>query len=315
MTASRSEDRTSDGPAPAQEGAAGKPALPPGVALVIAVLAVSWAGPLIRFTDAPALAVAAWRLLLSVAFIAVVLAVRRDPPPRLSRRDWTLAFASGVFLALHFWSWIASLYLTTVASSVVLVSTQPVFVAILSGAVLRERATGRQWAGIAIGVVGAAIIAWGDFALGGSALAGDLLAIAGALFVSLYYVIGRRLRSQVDLWWYIAIIYGIAAVTLTLAVLVMPGVSMTGHSAQDWMVFVALAAGPMMLGHTLVNYALRYVRAYVANLAILGEPIGATLIAWLVPQIAEVPGPQTLWGGIAILVGIAVATVRRGGGK
>jgi drug/metabolite transporter (DMT)-like permease len=284
------------------------PLISPSAALLVAVLAISWAGPLVRFTTAPPLAIAAWRLLISIAFIAAVLLVRRTPPPRLSRRDWALAAAAGIFLAAHFWSWIASLGLTTISSSVVLVSAQPVFVALLSGALLGERATRRQWVGIAVAVAGAAIIAWGDFGLGPDALLGDALALAGAVFVSIYYVIGRRLRAQVDLWWYIFIIYGIAALVLVLATLASPGAALTGHAQRDWLVFLALAAGPMMLGHTAVNYALRYVRAYVANLAILGEPIGATLIAWLLPSIAEVPGPQTLIGGALILGGIAVTT-------
>lgn len=288
------------------------PPVPPVAALFVAVLAVSWAGPLVRFTDAPALVVAAWRLILSVLFIGVVLLVRRRPMPRLAPRDWAFAITAGVFLAAHFWSWIASLDMTTIASSVVLVSSQPVFVALLSGVLLGEAATRRQWVGIFIAVGGAAIIAWGDFGLGREAVAGDLLALAGAVFVSIYYVIGRRLRLFVDLWWYIGIIYGIAALVLLIAVLATPGTSLTGYGSQDWLVFAALAAGPMMLGHTGVNYALRYVRAYIANLAILGEPIGATLIAWLLPAIAEVPGPQTLVGGALILAGIGL-TVRRSG--
>jgi drug/metabolite transporter (DMT)-like permease len=303
-------------PAPGAELAArsAAPPVPPAAALLVAVLAVSWSGPLVRFTDAPALAVAAWRLILSVLFIGAVLLIRRQPMPRLARKDWVLAVIAGVFLAAHFWSWIASLDLTTVSSSVVLVSSQPMFVALLSGVLLGEAATRRQWFGIFVAVAGAVVIAWGDFRADRAALVGDLLALAGAVFVSVYYVIGRRLRLTVDLWWYIGIIYGIAAAVLLLAVVVAPGVSLTGYESRDWLVFAALAAGPMMLGHTAVNYALRYVRAYVANLAILGEPIGATLIAWLLPAIAEVPGPETLLGGGLILTGIGL-TVRSGAAR
>lgn len=303
-------------PAPGAEPAArpAAPPVPPAAALLVAVLAVSWSGPLVRFTDAPALAVAAWRLILSVLFIGAVLLVRRQPMPRLARKDWVLAIIAGVFLAAHFWSWIASLDLTTISSSVVLVSSQPMFVALLSGVLLGEAATRRQWLGIFVAVAGAVVIAWGDFRVDRAALVGDLLALAGAVFVSVYYVIGRRLRLTVDLWWYIGIIYGIAAAVLLLAVVVAPGVSLTGYESRDWLVFAALAAGPMMLGHTAVNYALRYVRAYVANLAILGEPIGATLIAWLLPAIAEVPGPETLLGGALILTGIGL-TVRSGASR
>lgn len=290
---------------------ADRAAVSPAAALLVAVLAISWAGPLVRFATAPALAISAWRLILSVAFIAVVLAVRRPPVPHLSQRDWMFAGAAGVFLALHFWSWIASLGLTTVSSSVVLVSMQPVFVALLSGALLGERATRRQWAGIAVAVTGAIVIAWGDFGLGARAILGDALALSGALFVSVYYVIGRRLRPQMDLWWYIFVIYGIAALVLVFAIALMPGVPLTGFPQRDWLIFAALAAGPMMLGHTAVNYALRYVRAYVANIALLTEPIGATLIAWLLPAIGEVPGAGTIVGGALILGGIAVTVLKR----
>jgi drug/metabolite transporter (DMT)-like permease len=287
-----------------------RPAVPPAAALLVAVLAMSWAGPLVRFTDAPAIAVAAWRLTISVAFIAIVLAVRRPPLAQLSRGDWLLAVTAGIFLARHFWSWIASIGLTTISSSVVLVSSQPLFVALLSAFVLGVAATRRQWLGIVIAVGGAALIGWGDFGRGRDALIGDGLALAGALFVSFYYVIGRRLRLQLDLWWYIGIVYGVAALVLLIAAALLPGVPLTGYDSTDWLVFVALAAGPMMLGHTGVNYALRYVRASVANLAILGEPIGATLIAWALPAIAEVPGPQTVFGGALILGGILVAVTR-----
>lgn len=291
------------------------PAVPPAAALVVAVLALSWSGPLVRFATAPALVVSAWRLILSVLFIGCVLLIRRAPPPSLNRRDWLFAITAGIFLAAHFWSWIASIGLTTVSSSVVLVSAQPVFVALLSGALLGEAASRRQWFGIAVAVVGAAVIAWGDFGRGREAMIGDALAITGAVFVSIYYVIGRRLRSWIELWWYIAIVYGIAAVALLLVVLASPGVALFGYPQRDWLVFVALAAGPMMLGHTGVNYALRYVRAYVANLAALAEPIGATLIAWLLPAIAEVPGPQTLVGGALILGGIALTAFDASGAR
>ena len=283
--------------------------VPPAAALVTAVLAISWAGPLIRFATAPAIAVAAWRLLFSLALIAVVLLIRRQPVPRLERREWLLAALAGIFLAAHFWSWIASIGLTTVSSSVVLVSAQPVFVALLSASMLGEPATRTQWIGIAVAVAGAAVIAWGDFGLGTRALIGDALALAGAVFVSIYYVIGRRLRRQLDLWWYIGVVYGAAALVLVLLAAALPSVPLTGFPARDWLIFAALAAGPMMLGHTAVNYALRYVRAYIANLALLMEPVGATLIAALVPAIGEVPGGQTIAGGILIIGGIAVTVL------
>lgn len=292
-------------------GAVERPALPPVLVLVVGVAAMSYAGPLVRFSSAPALVISAWRLTFSVAFIALVLAFRRDSLVglRLTGREWLQAVIAGLLLAAHFWSWIASLGMTTVSSSVVLVSTQPIFVAALSTVVLHERATRRQWLGIVIAVIGAAVIGWGDFRVGGTALLGDLLAVAGAVFVSGYYIIGRRLRQRLDLWVYIGIVYGVAAGAFLLLGSLHPGVALAPWPARDWLIFGALAAGPMMLGHTGVNYALRYLRAYVANLALLGEPLGATIIAWIL--LSEVPGPQTFAGAVLILGGIALGMWRR----
>lgn len=288
---------------------------PPGLILLVVVLAMSWGGPLVRYATAPALAVAAWRVTLSVVFILAVVWLRdRGRALRaLSGRDWVLAALSGAFLAGHFWSWIESLSYTTVASSVVLVNTQPIFVALLSIAFLGERPTRLQWTGIGVAVVGAGVIGWGDLAGGADPLVGDLLAVAGAVFVSLYYVIGRRLRQQMELWDYIAVVYGVAAVILLVAAAALPGVDVTGYPATDWLVFLGLAAGPMMIGHTGVNYALRYIPAYVANLALLGEPIGATLLAWWLPGIRERPSAQLLLGGALVLLGIGMGLRRRSG--
>jgi drug/metabolite transporter (DMT)-like permease len=283
-------------------------ALPPALVLGAAVIAMSWAGPLVRFTAAPALAISAWRLLLSTLFIATVLLFRPSAwrGVRMTRHEQLLAVTAGALLALHFWSWITSLRYTTVASSVVLVSMQPLFVALLSVALLRERPGRVQWIGIAIGVVGAAIIGWGDFGAGARVMLGDGLALSGAVFGAGYYVIGRALRQKFDLWLYIGVVYGMAAVLLVAVVAMRPDVALLGYARQDWWVFFALAAGPMMIGHTGVNYALRYVPAYVANLVTLGEPVGATLIAWLLVGINETPSPQFLVGGVLVLAGILI---------
>ncbi len=291
---------------------AAAPPVSPWAALVVAVLAVSWAGPLVRLATAPALSIAAWRLVFSMILIGSVLALRKAPPggARLSRRDRALAVVSGILLAGHFWSWIASLRFTTVASSVVLVSLQPFIVAALSAVLLGERPTRRQWTGIVVAMVGAAAVGWGDFGLGPEALLGDALAFLAAWLVAGYYLAGRVLRQKLDLWTYVAVVYGVAALVLLVAVAASPTAPLVGFPARDWLVFLALAAGPMMLGHTGVNYAIRYVPAYVANLVLLGEPVGATLIAWLLPAIREVPPAQTIWGGLLILSGIAVASRR-----
>ncbi|MGQ0813672.1 MAG: DMT family transporter [Gemmatimonadota bacterium] len=293
-------------------------ALSPWLVLVVAVVAMSWAGPVIKLVTAPPQVVAAWRLVFAVAFIALVLAARgRDLlSVRLTRHEWLLAVSAGVMLAFHFWSWIASLQYTTVASSVVLVSMQPIFVAVFSGVFLQERATRVQWLGIGVACAGAMILALGDAhedgALSRSALFGDALALIGAVLVAGYYVIGRRLRQRLDLFVYIGIVYGIAALVLITVIVSDPRAHMIGYPASDWWLILALAAGPMMLGHTGINYALKYVRAYVANIALLGEPVLATLIAWLLPQLREVPSLFTLAGAILIGTGILLGARRPG---
>ena len=287
-------------------------ALRPGAVLVVAVLAVSWAGPLVRFTDAPALAISAWRLLLAVAVLAVIVVARGrlHEIRALGRHERLLALAGGACLAAHFWTWVESLGLTSVASSVVLVNMQPVFVIALSALFLHERPARQQAVGIGVAMIGALIIAWGDFALGRDAIIGDALALAGAVFVAAYYVIGRRLRQVLDVWNYVFVVYGVAAAVLVFVIALHPGVELTGYERGDWLVFAALAIGPMLIGHTGVNYALRYLPAFIANLAILGEPVGATLIAWLLPAIGEVPGVQTVIGGAILLAGILVGSLR-----
>jgi drug/metabolite transporter (DMT)-like permease len=293
-----------------------KPRVSPALMLVVAVFALAWAGPVIKLITAPPHVVAAWRLIFASMFIAAVLVVRRKSIQfvRLTGNEWLLAAGGGVMLAFHFWAWIASLRYTTVASSVVLVSMQPIFVAALSGAFLRERATGRQWLGILIACSGAIVLALGDAHIDGAfsrtALFGDALALVGAVLVAGYYIIGRRLRQKLDLWVYIGIVYGMAALVLVAVIAIDPGAEMTGYPAFDWWLFVAMAAGPMMLGHTSVNYALRYVRAYVANIALLGEPVLATLIAWMIPQIREVPSLLTLAGAVLIGIGIILGAKR-----
>jgi len=326
-------------PGPRAADRADAPACPPAGALLVAVLAISWAGPLVRLSSAPAVAVAAWRLIFSMGFIAVILAWRRSlfRGGVLRPRDWLLAVASGVFLAGHFWTWFASVRFTTIAHAVVLVSTYPFWIAILSVPFLGERPSAREWGGIGIAVAGTGVIAWGDVGgsaggmagstaattgstagsigdavamVGGSgAILGDLLALLAAVLVAGYFTIGRGLRQRLDLWGYVAVVYGVAAMVLSVAILASPDVDFTGYPLNDWLIFLALAAGPMMLGHTGINYAIRYMPAYAANLAILAEAVGATLIAWSLPGIQETPTALTLLGGSLVLVGIGVGTI------
>lgn len=289
------------------------PRLPPLLVLVVALVGISASGPLVRLSTAPAIAIAVWRLGLSLLVVAVALAVTGGwrELRGLRRRDLQIALGAGVMLALHFWLWNASLRLTTVAASVVLVNMHPPIVALASAVWLRERPVREQWIGIGLAMLGALVVAYADAAhAGGGAapdpLLGDLLALGGAVTVALYFVSGRHLRATLGLWPYVALVYGSAFCTLTVIALALE-VPLGGYAPRELAIFALLAGGPMLLGHTGMNYALRYLPAYVVNLTVVGEPVGATLLALLIPAIGEVPSAATLVGGAICLGGVVLA--------
>ncbi len=289
----------------------------PALVLGLSLVGISFAAPLVRLSTAHPVAIAAWRLGFSLLIVAIALAVSGQwrQLRRLGRRDIAVASAAGVMLALHFWSWNTSVGLTTVAASVVLVNLQPVFVALFSARWLGEPAGRRQWLGIALALAGAGVVAAAGFtdivAAGHRPLLGNLLAVVGAITAAVYYVIGRGLRRTIDLWAYVGVVYGACFVAL-LAIAAIWRVPLTPQPPRDLAIFAGLAIGPMLLGHTGMNYALRYLPAYVVNLTVLGEPVGATLLAAVIPGIAEVPTASTLVGGGLILGGVILAA-RRGG--
>src|SRR5216117_4439843 len=288
----------------------------PLLVLIVAVLATTYAGPIVRFATAPALAIAFWRLALVLPVTGALAVWERSgeqgavPSARSEgtapRSLLPLTLLSGLLLALHFWSWIASLRFTTVASSVVLVSLKPVFAWGIAALWLREHPGRAERWGIVLAVLGASLIGLGDARLSLGALSGDALALCGAVTGAGYYVIGRRVRQTVGIWRYATVVYAVAAAALALLALARR-TPLVGFARRDWTVFGAMAAGPMLVGHTGMNYALRHFRATTVNVAALGEPVGASVIAWLVPAIHEVPGVTTVTGGILVLLGIAMS--------
>lgn len=287
-------------------------------ALLVAVLGVSLSGPLVRLSSAHPIAIAAWRLLFSLLIIAVPLVTTGAWRQwrTLDRASLGLAALGGVLLAFHFWSWNASVELTTIAASVVLVNMQPLIVGTLSVVWLREPPSPGQWAGILTAMLGALIVVWpdvsgGEFSVMPRALLGDALALLGAATAAAYYVIGRRLRTALDLWAYVGLVYGVCFVTLVVLALGL-SVPLGPYPAREYMIFAGLALGPMLLGHTVLNWALKHARAYQVNIVLLGEPVGATLIAAMLPGIREIPTLFTLAGATLILGGILLAEKRQG---
>lgn len=288
--------------------------MPASLVLALALAGISFAGPLVRLSHANPLAIAIWRLGFSLVAIAIALAATGSWRQwrRLDRSGVLLAMGTGAMLALHLWTWNSSVSLTTVSASVVLVNMQPALVALLSAVWLREPPTHRQWLGITVAMVGALVVAVPDLMSASSgapapthALLGDVLALAGAAAAACYLVAGRRLRATLDLWPYVGIVYGSAFVVL-LVMAALVNAPIFPQPPREVAIFAALAVGPMLLGHTGLNWALRYFPAYVVNLTLLGEPIGATLLAALLPGIREVPGTATFMGGALILAGVYV---------
>ena len=271
--------------------------------LGVAVLAVSTSGPLVREAGAPTLSIAFWRTILASAVIVPLAALRRRDELRgLQRRELGTAALAGGFLALHFGTWIPSLSFTSVASSVALTCTQPVWAAVMARA-RGETIVRGAWLGIAVALSGALLLTGVDFTLSGRALFGDALALAGGIFGAAYVTVGADARKTMSTTVYTSVCYPIAAVALLIACLT-TGQHLGNYSAHTWWILLAITAGPQLLGHTLMNRVLRAISATVVSVAILFEIVGATLIAWW--WFSETPTAGAYPAAVLIAIGVVL---------
>ena len=263
-----------------------------------------------------------YRLSLATLFLLPpILHTRKSVFQALTGRLTRLILLSGAFLSLHFAAWITSLEFTSVASSVVLVQTAPILVALLSPFFLQEKLRRSTWLGIGIAFAGSLLVSISDLChvqslhllcppaatlLAGTALKGDLLAIAGAASVTGYILIGRKIRDQVPLLPYLFLTYGTAAILLV-AMAFVAGQDFTGYTPMTYLWLVLLALFPQLIAHSSVNWALRYLPAAIVSVFLLGEPVGSTLLAVFI--LDEIPPPLRLFGGVLILAGILVTVV------
>lgn len=296
------------------------------LAIAGGVFAVSTAAIFIRYAqqDVPSLVIAAVRLTLASLVLAPVALMRhRAELGSLSRRELGLGLLSGFFLALHFATWISSLEFTSVASSVVLVSTTPLWVAILSPLVLRESINRTTVIGLALALIGGSVVGLSETCqiqdglacppfsefLRGQALWGNFLALAGAWMGAGYLLIGRRLRAKMSLIPYIFVVYGMSALVLIIIMLA-AGQSPFGYPPINYLWLLLLALVPQLLGHSTFNWALRYLPASFVAVTLLGEPIGSTVLAFFI--LREAPSALEIIGGVFILAGIYVAARESG---
>ena len=283
-----------------------KPWINPYLAILVGVFAVSFSSILVRLCTAPPLVIAAYRLVFTFCFLAPFsLAGGAVALRGMTRRQLALSAASGVFLALHFVTWFTSLRYTSIASSVVLVTTQPLFVVLGSYLFFRERVSRKALYGGLLALTGSVVIGATDFQLGPRAFIGDLYALFAAVMISGYLLLGRKLRADVDLGGYIFVTYGASALTLVITALACQ-LPFSPYPGSDWLIFIALALVCTVLGHTVFNWVLRYVPASVVSVSVLGEPLGAIL--WAAVFLGENPTLRQGIGGGLIFLGLYLFT-------
>lgn len=295
----------------------------------VAVLAASTAALFIRYAQvmAPSLVIAGYRLGIAAGLLWPIALLRHRVELRsFSRGKLRLACFSGLFLAAHFGTWVASLEYTTVASSLVLVSMAPLFVGLLAPVTLNEPLRRNVLLGLLIALFGTLVIGLGDTCawegglicpqlsdlLGAVSIRGDLLALLGALTVSGYMLIGRRLRPTVPLIPYITVTYSVAAVSLFAAAIV-AGETLWGFPTQAYLFFLLLALVPQLIAHSTYNWTLRYLPVTVVSIMLLGEPVASSMLAYAL--LREQPSWLMVGGGITVLVGVGIASWRTARGR
>jgi drug/metabolite transporter (DMT)-like permease len=286
-----------------------RPAFPPRLALLTGIASVSTASIFIRYAqvDAPSLSIAAFRLALAALFLSPVAWLRhRREIASWRASEWGWITASGILLAVHFATWITSLAFTSVATSVVLVSTSPLWVALFARLFLGESLHRPLIIGLGLALGGSILISFAENRSGAfpRPLLGAALACCGALAVGGYWLIGRRLRRSLHLIPYVTLVYGIAALTLLTVVLLFQ-LPLTGFKTATYGWFLLLALIPQLLGHTSFNWALAHLPAGYVAIATLGEPIGAVMLAFIV--LGEVPSLLKTTAAVLILSGIFLA--------
>jgi len=281
------------------------------VAVGVAVLAASTSAILIRLSTAPESVMAFYRVTFTTLLLLPLARGARTELAGVARRDILAAVGAGLALAVHFATWFVSVNLTTVAASVTLVQTQPLFVAAGAALLLSERITRKTVGGILVAMAGVATMS-AEGLLGmtnaPAPVVGNALAVAGAVAAAVYVLAGRSIRQRVSVVPYVLVVYAVSAVGL-LAVALGQGAPLLGYPPREWVLFLGMALGPGILGHTLINWALEYVESSVVSVSLVGEPVASAVLAAVV--LAEIPGGLTVGGGAVVIAGIVVTARSR----
>ncbi|WLR51047.1 DMT family transporter [Bacillus tianshenii] len=278
------------------------PKINPYFALLIGVLAVSTSAIIVKLASAPAAITAAYRLLFTVILMLPVIILKyHHELSNINKKDWLYSALAGVFLSFHFILWFESLNYTSVASSVVLVTLQPIFAFAGTFLFFQERLRLSAILSGCLAIGGSILISWGDFRLSGAALFGDILALGGAVMVTAYFLIGQNIRKRLSLMTYTFLVYSFSSFTLILYS-VYNGYAFFSYPLKTWSYFLLLAIVPTLLGHTLFNWTLRWLSTSVISMSILFEPVGASILAYYIF------GERLVWtqwiGGFLVLLGM-----------
>ncbi len=285
---------------------------------IVAIIACSWAAIFIRWADdASPLVIAFYRMLIASIFWVPLFWVGHSKssakPKKLSSKQLKLMVVSGIFLALHFAFWITSLRYTSISSSVFLILTQPIMVAIAAHFFLSERLNRWNLLALLATLIGALLIIGGDINLSSDHLKGDLLALIGAASVGVYFIIARIVRPDkedepgVELFRYLPIVYTTATLTLFVICLIF-GESFGPFAKQTWWALIALGIVPTIIGHSLFNWSLKYLPSLPVNIALVGEPIGASVLAFIL--LSEYPSKGLLIGSIFMVLAVVLVFVK-----
>jgi len=271
--------------------------------ILVGTLFTSLSSIIIRFSAAPALVISAYRMLFTCLMLLLpVIINNRKEFSSIKRNDFILCILSGIFLALHYASWISSIHMTTIANSTVLVACSPIFVALANYFIIKEKYTFKMIASIVLSLTGTLIIAMGSSGgAGSSMMIGNALAFSGAIFVAGYLVIGGIVRKNMGAGVYVFIVYSVSAITLFLMCFV-SNTPVYPYPAKEFLLFIALAFFCSILGHTVYNYLVKYVSSTLISISTLSEPIFASFMAMFFFK--EIPSIYTLAGGMIIIIGI-----------
>ena len=274
----------------------------PYVAIAIGVISVSLSAIFVKLSSAESAVIAFYRMLFSVLIMSPVFLLKyKSELKLLQKRDWIFSIVAGVFLAFHFILWFESLNYTSVASSAVLVTLQPIFAFVGTYLFFKEKVAFQSIVAVIVAISGSLLISWGDFRVSGAALYGDGLALIACAFITGYLLFGQDVRKRLSLMTYTMVVYSVSTITLFFYVLFM-GQSFGPYESNDWLLFVMLAIVPNLLGHTLFNWSLKWVSTNTISIAILFEPVGAAILAFFIFN--EKLILSQVIGGIIVILGI-----------